>query len=112
VSYDSRFPYQKDKIQSWQHAKMSLLNSVLFEQKINKDWLIYNQNWLNTVYFSQETRLKFNYRIELGLGLLGEKARGRVFMAYEYFFDNLMNPYPFSTATFWIGARVNSKNIW
>jgi hypothetical protein len=111
VHYDSRFPYGNYE-QSWRNARMSVLANWQIEQKIRKHWAVYMLNWVNPVYFVKQTPFKFNFRSEVGLQLLGEKANGRVFVAYEHFFDHLYRPFPVANGTLWFGTRVSGKNYW
>jgi hypothetical protein len=110
VHYDSRFPYGNKK-QSWNHARFSALLTWQAERKVFQNWAIYGLTWLNPVFFSKETPLKANYRIELGVKLFGERAAGRVFTAYEYFFDHLYRPFPVANATVWFGVRASGLDF-
>jgi hypothetical protein len=110
VHYDSRFPYGNKK-QSWNNARFSTLLTMQAERKVLQNWAVYGLCWVNPVVFSDDSPLKANYRAELGIKLFGERAVGRVFTAYEYFFDHLYRPFPVSNATLWFGMRVSGLDF-
>jgi hypothetical protein len=114
VSEDDRFPRFTEQ-QSWDNmAGMILLGGridIRLSKREKNALGFYNRSWANTAIFSNKVKerggenFKFNYRAESGFSLKGVKGKVELFVAKEYFFDDLSSPRPISSSVWLVGFR-------
>ena len=68
----------------------------------------YTRAWFNPAFFDKGESWKLNYRLEAGIGILGEKAVLEAFGAYEQYFDDASQPYPLQSNVVYVGVRGRS----
>ena len=105
---DVRRPEYLEGIQSWQHLRVSVLAGGRWNVRWSETVTTYARGWINPVFFDKGETWKFNYRLEAGVGIRGEKAVLEAFGAYEQYFDDASRPYPLQSKVFFVGVRGRS----
>lgn len=106
---DSRRPSNNQEL-SWNNIPANAIGGFLLEYRHAERWKTYTRHHLNYILFNEEPG-QLNYRSEAGLSLIGDKALGSFFIAWERYFDDVSRPYPQPSTVLYLGLRANSNTF-
>jgi len=110
ISGDFRFP-NNNKLLRWDEIDGEISLAAKYTYYMSEKTNAYTKLWLNNSFFRNEG-IKSNYRIELGGSILSKKNELSFFVASEYLYDDLSNPFPQPSSTIYVGFRINGRNFW